>query len=160
LEQSSNPKSGLKELACILEEEFRLCNEFEEALMQERDHLQNSRAMDVENISTKKNNLKNRFVAVESKRRKLIRSLAEEVGISPDSPLSEISMHLPCNESDRLNETGEKLKSRIVRLRELNRVNESIIEKILFYLRASAGFLNLHTGGLARTSGRIVSKEV
>ena len=154
--QSSN---SLEELICVLEDEFRLCDEFERALMEERDHLQNSRATDVEKVSMKKLALKNRFVETESKRRELIRHLADKAGISPESSLSDLSGHFPTG-SDRLCEIGEKLKARVVRLRELNRVNESLIEKLLFYLRASAGFLNLHTGGLARTAGRIVSKEV
>lgn len=151
--------SSLEKLVCILEEEFRLCDEFEGALMQERDHLQNSRATDVEKISVTKLRLKDRFLVVERKRLEFINFLADEAGISPESPLSEISKHFP-DKPDRLCEVADKLKARIVRLRELNRVNESLIEKLLFYLRASAGFLNLHTGGLARTAGRIVSKEV
>ncbi len=151
--------SSLEELIFVLEEEFRLCDEFEGALMQEQEHLRNSRAADLEKVSVKKLRLKDRFLEVENRRRKLISALASEAGISPESSLSDLSGHFQVG-SDRLREVGEKLKARVVRLRELNRVNDSLIEKILFYLRASAGFVNLHTGGLARTAGRVISKEV
>jgi len=164
---SSLASSLLEKLVCVLEEEFRLCEEFEETLMLEQEHLRNSRAADVEKVSAKKLRLKDRFLEVESRRRKLIIALTSEAGISPKSSLADISGHFSkhfsrhfSGEADRLCEVGLKLKARVVQLRELNCINESLIEKTLFYLRASAGFLNLHTGGLARTAGRVISKEV
>lgn len=148
------------ELIRTLEEELRLCDTMTSLLEDERKAVERAGVDEIESLSGKKRDLRDRFLWLDTRRRNCVRILSAKHGLPSDAPLGRLAEVLP-DKGELLRELSPRLKSRLSEVRTLNSRNERILLHALSYLRVSAGFITLRTQGALEGSGpRIVSRSV
>jgi len=148
------------ELIRTLGEELRLCDTMTSLLEEERQTVERLDVDEMENLAGRKRDVRDRFLRLDSRRRKCVRLLAAKHGFPPDASVSVLAELLP-EEGKVLEDLSSRLNVRLKEVRVLNSRNERMVLHALSYLRVSAGFISLRTKGALEGSGpRIVSKSV
>jgi len=150
----------LARLITILKDELRLCDEFEQVLREERKYLERFRPSEMERVSARKLALRDRFATLEKTRIDVLKVILAKAGMTEEGITLSRLFDLFPHTSKELKVIGTTLLNNLEKLKNLNAINQKIVNRTLHHLRATTGFMNLMMGQGEQSHGRLLSRAV
>lgn len=126
-----------EEFIAILEKEFVLCTQLVGLLQKERDVIVSLDPTALENLLREKESISTNIRMCDEARERIL----ERLGFK-DKTISQVAAVADEEYKDRLIDIASRFTSVIQSITELNKLNGKLIEKSLYYVKASYNFLN------------------
>ncbi len=125
---------SLKDLSSILEGEIALYERWLALSSRKKEAVMNNDIDSLTRIIAEERMLLAETERLEAKRLREISRIANEIGISGDIRISDLRRYFPKEEFSPVEEKASRLKSVLVKLKELNETNRYLVESTLKYI--------------------------